>query len=74
MSTSALSSQAQPSDRSAGLPSTSVPRRVADVGYTMVCFTDLADRLGVSTPLMDAIIKITSVVLGRDLCGEVART
>jgi hypothetical protein len=39
------------------LPSTSVPRRVADVGYTMVCFTDLADRLGVPTPLMDAIIK-----------------
>ena len=40
----------------------------------MVFFTDLADRLGVPTPLMDAIIKITSVVMGRDLRGEGART
>jgi hypothetical protein len=28
-----------------------------DLGYTMVFFTDLADRLGVPNPLMDAIIK-----------------
>jgi hypothetical protein len=40
----------------------------------MVFFADLADRLGVPTPLMDAIIKITSVVLGRDLRREGART
>jgi hypothetical protein len=40
----------------------------------MVFFADLADRLGVPTPLMDAIIKNTSVVLGRDLRREGART
>ena len=40
----------------------------------MVIFTELADRLGVRTPVMDAIIKITSVVLGRDLRGEGAHT
>ena len=37
----------------------------------MVFFTDLADQLGVPTPSMDAIIKITSVLLGRDLRGGV---
>lgn len=56
------------------MPSTSVPRRVANVGYTMVIFTELADRLGVRTPVMDAIVKITSVVLGRDVRGEGAHT
>jgi opine dehydrogenase len=40
----------------------------------MVIFTEPADRLGVRTPVMDAIIKITSVVLGRDLRREGART
>jgi opine dehydrogenase len=40
----------------------------------MVIFTELADRLGVRTPVMDAIIKITSVVLGRDLRGRGAHT
>jgi opine dehydrogenase len=45
-----------------------------DVGYSQVFFTDLAKRLGVSTPAMDAIIEITSIVLGRDLRAEGART
>ena len=45
-----------------------------DVGYTLVFFTDLARRLDVSTPTMDAIIELTSVVLGRDLRAEAART
>ncbi|GAA3347625.1 NAD/NADP-dependent octopine/nopaline dehydrogenase family protein [Amorphoplanes nipponensis] len=41
-----------------------------DVGYSLVFFTDLARRLSVPTPTMDAIIQITSVVLGRDLRAE----
>jgi opine dehydrogenase len=45
-----------------------------DVGYTLVFFTDLARRLEVPTPTMDAIIELTSVVLGRDLRAEGART
>ena len=45
-----------------------------DVGYTLVFFTDLARRLGVPTPTMDAIIEITSVILARDLRAEGART
>ena len=45
-----------------------------DVGYTLVFFTDLARRLGVPTPTMDAIIEISSVVLARDLRAEGART
>ena len=40
----------------------------------MVIFTELADQLGVRSPVMDAIIKITSVVLGRDLRGKGAHT
>jgi opine dehydrogenase len=45
-----------------------------DVGYSLVFFTDLARRLGVPTPTMDAIIDITSVVLARDLRADGART
>jgi opine dehydrogenase len=45
-----------------------------DVGYTLVFFTDLARRLDVPTPTMDAIIEMTSVVLARDLRAEGART
>jgi opine dehydrogenase len=40
----------------------------------MVFFTDLAARLGVATPVMDAVIQIASVVLGRDLRAAGART
>ncbi|MCU7730948.1 NAD/NADP octopine/nopaline dehydrogenase family protein [Actinoplanes sp. KI2] len=45
-----------------------------DVGYSLVFFTDLARRLGVPTPTMDAIIAMTSVVLARDLRADGART
>ena len=45
-----------------------------DAGYSLVFFTDLARRLGVPTPTMDAVIDITAVVLGRDLRAESART
>src|SRR3954462_10854815 len=45
-----------------------------DVGWSLILFTDLAAKLGVPTPVMDAVIQITSVVLGRDLRGEGRRT
>jgi opine dehydrogenase len=45
-----------------------------DVGYGLVFLTDLAERLGVPTPVMDAVIAIASVVLARDFRAEGART
>jgi opine dehydrogenase len=45
-----------------------------DVGYSLVFLTDLAARLGVPTPLMDAVIAIASVVLARDFRAEGRRT
>ena len=45
-----------------------------DVGLSMVFFTDVARALEVATPVMDAIITITEVVLGTDYRSEPART
>ena len=45
-----------------------------DVGYSMIFLTDLAARLGVPTPVMDGVITIASVVLGRDFRAEGTRT
>jgi opine dehydrogenase len=45
-----------------------------DVGYSLVFLTDLADRLGVDTPTMDAVITMASVVLARDFRAEAKRT
>jgi opine dehydrogenase len=45
-----------------------------DVGYSLVFLSDLAARLGVPTPVIDAVIAITSVVLARDLRAEGKRT
>jgi opine dehydrogenase len=45
-----------------------------DVGYSLIFLTDLAARLGVPTPAMDALITVASVVLARDLRGEGKRT
>ncbi|NUT57210.1 MAG: opine dehydrogenase, partial [Thermoleophilia bacterium] len=45
-----------------------------DVGWSLILFTDLAAKLGVPTPVMDALIQITSVVLARDLRAEGRRT
>jgi opine dehydrogenase len=45
-----------------------------DVGYGLVFMTDLAARLGVPTPVMDAVIAIASVVLERPFRAEAART
>ncbi len=45
-----------------------------DVGYGLVLFSDLGRRLGVTTPTIDAVIQIASVVMGRDYRAEAART
>ena len=45
-----------------------------DVGYSLVFLTDLAARLAVPTPVMDALITTASVVLARDFRGEAKRT
>jgi opine dehydrogenase len=45
-----------------------------DVGYSLVFLADLAARLGVPTPVIDAVITMTSVVLARDFRAEGVRT
>lgn len=45
-----------------------------DVGYTLVFFADLAARVGVPTPSMDAVITIVSIMLDRDFRAEGPRT
>ena len=45
-----------------------------DVGYSLVFLSDLAARLGVATPVIDAVIAIASVVLARDFRAEGKRT
>ncbi len=45
-----------------------------DVGYGLVLLSDLAARLGVPTPVIDAVIAIASVVLARDFREEGRRT
>ena len=45
-----------------------------DIGYSMVFLTDLADRLDVDTPTMDALLTLASVVLARDFRAEAKRT
>jgi opine dehydrogenase len=45
-----------------------------DVGYSLVFLTDLARRVGVPTPIMDSVISIACVVLGRDFRTEGRRT
>ena len=41
-----------------------------DVGYSLVFLTDLASRVGVQTPTMEALITLASIVLARDLRAE----
>jgi opine dehydrogenase len=45
-----------------------------DVGYSMVFLTDLARHLSVPTPVMDAVIRLASIVAGEDFAAERART
>lgn len=45
-----------------------------DVGFSMIFFIDVARAVGVPTPVMDAIVTITSVVLDTDYTADPART
>ena len=45
-----------------------------DVGFSLIFLAALAARLGVPTPVIDAEITITSVILGHDLRSEAVRT
>ena len=45
-----------------------------DAGYGLVFFTDLARKVGVETPNMNAVLRLSSVVMGRDYEAEQART
>jgi opine dehydrogenase len=45
-----------------------------DVGYSLVFLSDLAARIGVPTPAMDALITTASIVLARDFRAEGNRT
>lgn len=45
-----------------------------DAGFGLVFFTDLAEHIGVSTPATDAVLKMSSVIMGRDYKEEKART
>lgn len=45
-----------------------------DVGYSLLFFVELARRAGVATPVMDAVIRLTSVVLDRDVTASPERT
>lgn len=45
-----------------------------DAGYGLVFLTDLARSVGVPTPNMDAVLRMSSIVTGRDFEAEGART
>jgi opine dehydrogenase len=45
-----------------------------DVGYGLIFYRDLAHALGIQTPVMDAVIKISSIIMKRDYLSEQART
>jgi len=45
-----------------------------DVGYGLVFMSDLAKRVGLETPMIDAVINIASAAMGRDYRKEAART
>lgn len=47
---------------------------VEDVGFGLVFLSDLGRHVGVPTPVMDAIITLTSSILNRDFRAEQART
>jgi opine dehydrogenase len=45
-----------------------------DVGYGLVFMSQLARQIGVETPTMDAVIRVTLVLMDRDYAGEARRT
>lgn len=47
---------------------------IEDCGWSLVFFRDLARKVGLETPAMDAIIKLAGIVLDRDFDAEQNRT
>ncbi len=45
-----------------------------DVGYGLVFMSNLAKQVGIETPTIDSIIKVTSVLMNRDYAAEAVRT
>ena len=45
-----------------------------DVGYGLVFLRNLAEQVGVATPVISAVISLVSVVMNRDYPGEARRT
>ncbi|MDJ0938725.1 MAG: NAD/NADP octopine/nopaline dehydrogenase family protein [Woeseiaceae bacterium] len=45
-----------------------------DVGYGLVFMSGLGQQVGVETPNIDAMIRLTSVLMGRDYASELKRT
>ncbi len=45
-----------------------------DAGFGLVFLTDLAKQIGVKTPVMNAVLKVVSVIMERDYAREKART
>ena len=45
-----------------------------DVGYGLVFMTQLGRQIGVETPNMDAMIRLTSVLMSHDYAGQALRT
>lgn len=45
-----------------------------DVGYGLVFLSELGKQIGVSTPIMDSVINITSVIMDKDYYKEKKRT
>lgn len=45
-----------------------------DVGYGLVFMSTLGDQVGVETPNIDAMIRLTSALMARDYAGEALRT
>lgn len=45
-----------------------------DVGYGLVSLSSLGRQVGIDTPTIDAVIRITSVLMARDYAAEAIRT
>jgi opine dehydrogenase len=45
-----------------------------DVGYGLVFMQDLGNQIGVDTPTIDAVLRVASVMTGRDYAAEGKRT
>lgn len=45
-----------------------------DVGYSMILWLSLAEKIGIELPMVKAMVKIVSVIMGRDYIAESPRT